>query len=403
MLKASTVSILLPMIFISSSVVAMQDEEPLLVRRAHSLQGHALATLATHADQPKDTLQQSALEEDLWRLSDALQQELRVVYRSKKPLEEYTDYPRRYDDGHDDIFDYQGLYSLTRDITSIAIADALLIFLDRERKTKPAGANSVLKQIISSTTSQKNTGLLRYFIVEKGFPVDVPLGDIFDHSAIQYASGYATSLEIIQLLLDNGASADRYTRHGQLPLGIARRVLTESKSPSDRSAARKIIALLEQHTSQELLAREQVFLDAAAQGNLDEVKKLFNTTYTGKPCNRYTRDKEGNTALMLASLHGQIEVVDYLWDNCNDLWGPVINNDGKTAYDLAKDADTKQIFLKKEEEKEEEDRRRRWEQTHPWGFYDEPSYYAGFGSDSESDLKFVESIAESAVLDPSKF
>lgn len=361
----------------------MQEKEEPLVRGPHSLQGYALATLATHADQPKDTLQQRASERDLGRLSGALQQELRVVYQSKKPLEEYTDYSRRrYDDGHDDRFDYQGLHDLTRDITNIAIADALLIFLDRERKTKPAGANGVLKSIISSTIVQGNTGLLRYFIVEKGFPVNVPLGGVGDYSAIQKASNYETSLEIIQVLLDNGAGADIYNRHGQLPLGRARVMLTTNKIPSDRLATRKIIALLEQYTSQELLVREQAFLDAAAQGNLDEVKKTFNTTYTGKPCNRYTRDKDGNTALMLASLQGQVDVVDYLWDNCNDWWGPVINNDGKTAYDLAKDAVTKQIFLKKEEE-EEKEQTRRWRER-VFGYYDEPSDYAGFGSDEEN-------------------
>jgi ankyrin repeat protein len=46
------------------------------------------------------------------------------------------------------------------------------------------------------------------------------------------------------------------------------------------------------------------FLRAAEKGNLDEVKKLLNQ---GIDVN--IKDNEGNTALILASLYGHLEIV----------------------------------------------------------------------------------------------
>jgi hypothetical protein len=65
---------------------------------------------------------------------------------------------------------------------------------------------------------------------------------------------------------------------------------------------------------------------------------------------------------MIATKNGHDKVAEFLWGSDSSLY---VNNDGKTACDLAKDAATKTSILKKEKEEEDEQRRRSWERSHP--------------------------------------
>ena len=79
-----------------------------------------------------------------------------------------------------------------------------------------------------------------------------------------------------------------------------------------------------------LTDEEYNYLQAAEYGNLEEVKKLINSSNY----NFFSvKDNNGYTGLMLASKNNHLEIVKYLIENGDSLF--TTNNEGYTAIDLS--------------------------------------------------------------------
>ena len=91
-------------------------------------------------------------------------------------------------------------------------------------------------------------------------------------------------------------------------------------------------------------------IEKAAVGDWEAVIELV-----GKGANVNEKDEDGDTALMLASRHGYVEVVKTLIENGAKV--NIKNNDGDTAMSLAKDEETRRAIIeavKKKKEKTDE-------------------------------------------------
>lgn len=84
---------------------------------------------------------------------------------------------------------------------------------------------------------------------------------------------------------------------------------------------------------------EQKFLTAARDGKVDELVNILNSS---SALNINCRDLNGNTALHCASNRGHKEIVIVLLQHGIDT--AVLNNQRKTAIDLAKDEQTRDLL-----------------------------------------------------------
>jgi hypothetical protein len=217
--------------------------------------------------------------------------------------------------------------------------DTFLGALEKVRATK-VGVNNILRKIFHEAILDPSKQWLIDHLVARGFPIDEPFMEygsplaIYPAAAVHVAISYGKS-EMLEHVLNLGADANGrdHSLYCSLLSGVRHRLAECKGEQSELVARKKIVELLEKYTASKLKETEQKFLNAAAQGDLVAVKK-----FNDEGCSKYLRDENGNTALMLAIKNGHDKVAEFLWHSDSSLY---VNNDGKTACDLAKDVATK--------------------------------------------------------------
>jgi ankyrin repeat protein len=140
--------------------------------------------------------------------------------------------------------------------------------------------------------------------------------DSYDNTPLLIASKYGYE-HIVQLLLEHNAYFAEPNIAGDIPLSVAQKGL---KNNPNSTAYQNIITWL-----------TQLKRDISDYTHVDSIKTLKNLLNRGANLNE--QDENGNTLLMHACTHGNIDFIEYLLnENANVL---SVNNQGKNALILA--------------------------------------------------------------------
>ncbi len=141
-----------------------------------------------------------------------------------------------------------------------------------------------------------------------------------------HKAAYTGRDDLVVLLVAN--NADVFIRNGD---GLTPRELARKES------VKRILLAAEEA---DLKKREEKFLSAARNGDIDTMKALLaDTSY---PMNINCQDESGNSALHCAAYRGQKEVAVFLLKNGIDV--SIKNNRGQTAATLAPNVQMKQLL-----------------------------------------------------------
>ena len=365
MLKTSTVSILLPMILICSSVVAMQNKELLLVRKPYKLQGQlpgqtGMPALFDAMVKPEEILSGSSEE-----VATALKQTLEILsqYDNEKkggpsktirPLSAALNFLENTMEAH------QVKKDLIKNLQEFHEEWAGTLY----------GCDTL--QVTSPSPEACKVGLVR----ENEHEVTIPL-----HAIVGGRMGRLKTITMLEELDDtlrkHLVRRDLFTKLED----FAEKWL-ESVYGSDTSWIQPDVFQLGLRKTGGLY-KIAPLLEHAMRCRDEVTEDLMKElqSFIVKWFDEYeTLDEEFSQAIeknrgIVSNIIGQLLMSNVTKED--------VNNDGKTVCDLAKDAATKQIFLKKEkkekEEKKEERERWRSEMESVYG----PSDYASFGSDSD--------------------
>ena len=165
-------------------------------------------------------------------------------------------------------------------------------------------------------------------LIEKGADVNVKNED--GKTALTLASRYG-HLEVVKYLVENGADVNSKENDGDTALYYAK---TEEIKEVLRKAEEKSA-----NSGKDTLNSKQL-VNAVLDGNFEKVQLLLK-----KGVDINSKDEDGDTALMIASSEGHLEIVKLLLlrkgADVN-----IKNNDGKTALDLAKTKEIKDLLRK---------------------------------------------------------
>jgi hypothetical protein len=363
MLKMSAFSILLSMILICSSAVAMQDKELPLVRKQYKLQGQlpgqtGMPALFNAMVKPTEILSGSSEE---------------VATALKQTLEILSQYDNEKKGGP---------------LRAVRPLSAALVFLENTMKEHQVKKDLIKNlqdfheewagslyghdtlQVASPSPEacrKVQVGLVR----ENEHEVTIPL-----HAIVGGRRGIFKTFKMLEEL-DNTLRGYRGVVGGGLIPKLqdfAEKWLksvygsdTSWIQPDDQVYFRKTGGPLE---TLKLLENAMRYRDDVTEDLMKELQ-----SFTVEWIDEYeTLDKEISQAMETNRVIVSNIIMQLLM---SDVTKEDVNNDGKTAYDVAKDAATKTSILKKE--KEEDDQRHcSWESVYG------PSDYARFGSDDEN-------------------
>lgn len=140
-----------------------------------------------------------------------------------------------------------------------------------------------------------------------------------------HKAAYVGRLDIVVLLLAHGANL--FTKNAK------------GKTPQDLSQSTEIIDALLAAEATDMRRKEDRFLRAARDGELDVVKELLNDI---NPVEINCKDSSGNNALHWAAYRNHKEIVVYLLQNGID--STVKNNQDQTPALMASNVQTKQLI-----------------------------------------------------------
>ncbi|CAG0880372.1 unnamed protein product [Darwinula stevensoni] len=149
----------------------------------------------------------------------------------------------------------------------------------------------------------------------------IPTGDTALHKA-----ALINRLDIVQLLLRHGADVNLLNGEGK-----------QARDLAQGDDVRRLLNSVEQ---QEVKAKESLFLDAARDGDIDDMKKYLLDDK--KPVNVNCQDDLGNTALHCSAFRSLKQVAIFLLEHGID--PSIRNNAGLTAWDLSQSASIRSLL-----------------------------------------------------------